>query len=124
MTHYREIPEFIERSLRNPSLKVREALRKRRVILLRSMKKSLYLFKSRERDYILIPRIVCSCRDFEINIVFRGMRRACYHLIAAELAMREGHIRILDVDEETFDRIFAEVLYEGKSLTLRKMLVQ
>lgn len=124
MTHYRKIPEFIERSLRNPSPRVREALKKRRVIMVRSGEKSLYLFKSRGRDYILIPGIACSCRDFEINVVFRGVRGACYHLVAAELALKEGGVRVLDVDEEAFERIFDEVLYEGKSLTLRKELAR
>ncbi|AKG38886.1 MAG: SWIM zinc finger family protein [Infirmifilum sp.] len=46
--------------------------------------------KDRRRSYIVIPGLFCSCEDFLFNAVYREKSKACYHMLAVELAIKEG----------------------------------
>ncbi len=120
--HYTEILAYLEKASRNPPPKVREALREGRVIILSSGGRKAHIFKSRSRDYLVIPGRVCTCRDFEINVVFKKLRPACYHLVTTHIALKEGLAKTLNVPSDVYDDIITEVIYAGKSSTLRKIL--
>jgi len=46
--------------------------------------------KDRKRLHIVVPGVFCSCEDFLFSVFYRGRSKACYHMIAVELAIKEG----------------------------------
>lgn len=102
--------------------RVVEAVRQRRVVEVSDEGGSrVYVFLGRSGDYLVVPGTFCSCRDFEFNVMFRWRRRACYHLVATELAIRRGLLRRLKVGRDTFLDILYEVVFNGRSRILRKL---
>ncbi|RLG74774.1 MAG: hypothetical protein DRO14_05365 [Thermoprotei archaeon] len=122
--NYRDVEKYITSINSEVPKKALEALKEKRVLLLigRNSGRSIYIFKSKERDYLIIPRLLCTCKDYEFNVVLRKTKSACYHLVAAELAIREGEVRKITVNDEVLDDILYEVIYDSFSRTLRKMM--
>jgi len=102
------------------------AVRERRVVKVNVNGKDFTFFKGRDRDYLLIRRLFCTCKDFEFNVVLRRKRPACYHLIATEVAERGGRnvVRELQLSVDEFYDIVYELVLDGKSNTLRKLLLK
>uniref|UniRef100_A0A7C4FFP1 SWIM-type domain-containing protein n=1 Tax=Thermofilum pendens TaxID=2269 RepID=A0A7C4FFP1_THEPE len=48
------------------------------------------LSADRRRYYVVIPGFYCSCPDFLFSVVLRGSKDKCYHLLAVDLALKEG----------------------------------
>ncbi len=66
--------------------------------------------RDRKRAYVVIPGLYCSCPDYLFSVFLRGRRRACYHMVAAELAMREGKYRVLrGEDDEGWSRVYRRI---------------
>jgi len=122
--NYRNVEKYVTSVSSEIPERALEAVREKRVLLLvsESSKRSMYVFKSRDRDYLIIPGILCTCKDYEFNVVFRKNKLACYHLIAAELAIRRGGVRIIHISDEELDNILYEVIYDGFSKTLRRIV--
>jgi len=125
MSHYRLVRVYIEgiKDLSGLSEKVSEALHERRVVRLVGNDVHLWVFNGRERDYVLIPKVYCSCKDFEFNVIMRGVRRSCYHLVTQYLAELTNNFRELGVNSETLYSVLNEIIYYERSLTLRKLLI-
>ena len=106
--------------------KVIEALSKRRFVRLilknSDVPREYWIFLGKDRDYILIPCMYCSCPDFTINVLSRRSKNFCYHLVALEIARRSSAYRELQVGAQEFKKIVLEVLIDGMSLTIRKLL--
>ncbi len=121
---YRDVEKYVASVNSEVPKRALEALKERRVLLLigKDSGQSAYVFKSKERDYLIIPRILCTCKDYEFNVVLRKIKPACYHLITAELAIRRGEVRKIVVDDEALNDIIYETIYEGFSRTLRKII--
>ncbi|MEZ0290684.1 MAG: hypothetical protein ABWJ42_06310 [Sulfolobales archaeon] len=49
-----------------------------------------FIYRTDRESYLIIPRVMCTCRDFIINVVFRKKKTSCIHLKAVELAMRKN----------------------------------
>jgi len=121
--NFRIIKEFIEfKHLELMNEKIREALHDRRVIKLSSDEVVIWVFYGKERDYLIIPKIYCSCMDFELNVIFRGVKKSCYHIVTQHVAEGSGFFRNLRVSNELINDILVEILYIGRSSTLRKIL--
>ncbi|MEL9997075.1 MAG: hypothetical protein QXH99_01040 [Sulfolobales archaeon] len=121
--NFRIVKEFIEsRHLELMNEKVREALHDKRIIKLSSDEVVIWVFYGKERDYLIIPKIYCSCMDFELNVIFRGVKKSCYHIITQHIAESNGVFRDLRVSSELINDILVEILYIGRSPTLRKIL--
>jgi len=121
---YRRVAKAVDEGVKNPPDKALELVRLRRIIKLVSKSgKILYIALGTTGDYLLIPRLFCTCKDFELNVVIRRTKGTCYHLIALELALRSNSFRELRVDDETLNDIMYEVLFSGKSVTLRKKML-
>ncbi len=101
-----------------------EAVRGRRVAAVNAGSLKLYFFRGRERDYLIVPGLYCSCRDFQFNVVLRGRRPSCYHLVVAEVLRREGRLRELKMGYEDIVNTVFEILYEGRSSILRKLMLR
>jgi len=124
--NYRNVKKYLETlDLSSVPEKVLNALKEMRIILLVSseLRRQAFIFKGKERDYLIIPKLFCTCKDFEFNVVLRKLKPTCYHLIATELALRKNHIKNVEVDSRVFDEVLYEVIYDGFSKTLRKVLV-
>lgn len=48
--------------------------------------REFWIIVGKERDYLIIPRLYCSCEDFYINVVTRRKVDLCYHLLSQALA--------------------------------------
>lgn len=124
--NYRCVREFLKSidDLSNLSDRVKESLHERRVLKLVCRDKNLWVFNSKDRDYLIIPKIYCSCMDFELNVIMRGSKKSCYHLITQHIAELKGAFRELSVSDELLNDIFVELLYSGRSDTLRKLMAR
>ncbi|MCS7107946.1 MAG: hypothetical protein RMH77_04120 [Sulfolobales archaeon] len=122
--NYRSVKESLERvrDLSNLSDRVKESLYEKRVLRLVCGDTYLWIFNSRDRDYLIIPRMYCSCMDFELNVVIRKTKKYCYHLITQHIAEGRALFKELHVSKESLNDILVEVLYIGRSSTLRKLL--
>ncbi len=100
------------------------AIRERRVVRVSVKDRSFTFFKGRDRDYFIVRGLFCTCKDFEFNVVLRRRRPACYHLVATEVAERKGTVKELQLSIDEFYDIVYELVLEGKSNTLRRLLLK
>jgi len=124
-----EIQNTIDTRLKNRliSSKAREAVYLKMLIKIivknHVEQKEYWIFHGRERDYIIIPKVLCTCKDFLIHVVPKQIKRTCYHLEAQALAEQTGKYRTLYLDEQTTNTILIEILKNEYSHTLRRMLI-
>lgn len=55
----------------------------------------------RSREYLVIPEVFCSCRDFYQSVVIQRESKMCYHLLAQKIGEIRGQFAVLamtDVD--------------------------
>lgn len=72
-----------------------------------------FLVKSsdRRKAYIVYPGEYCSCPDYLFSVYLRGRRRACYHLLAAEIAYKEKrYIEFKIESEEEWRRVYRDII--------------
>ena len=121
---YRRVAKAINEGVKNPPDKAIELVRLKRIIkLISGSGKIIYIALGTTGDYLLIPKLFCTCKDFELNVIIRRTKGACYHLIALELALKSNSFRELRVNDDTLNDIIYEVLFNGRSVTLRKKLL-
>lgn len=125
-------PEDVRKLLENTILsknippKAREAIYSERIIHITSRrgKEYFWIFRGKNRDYIIIPDYSCTCKDFIIHVISGNTRRPCYHLIAQKIAEEEGRYIELHIDEDSLiDDILLEILWYDYSPTLRRILI-
>lgn len=100
------------------------AIRERRIVRAYVDGRDFTFFKGKDRDYFLVRRLFCTCKDFEFNVVLRRKKPACYHLIAIEVAERGGAVKELRLSTGEFYDIMYELILNGRSNTLRKLLLK
>ncbi len=125
-------PEDIKKLLKNiifskniPS-KAKEAIYSERIIhvISRRGKEYFWIFRGKNRDYVIVPEYSCTCKDFIIHVVSENTRRPCYHLVAQKIAEEEGKYVKLHIDEDSLiDDILLEILWYNYSPTLRRILI-
>jgi len=71
-------------------LKAVQAVKRKRVIKFTFMPSGLVLWGvySRKRDklYLVIPNLYCSCTGFLMNVIMMRKKEYCYHIIAQKIA--------------------------------------
>jgi len=103
--------------------KVRDAIFERRLIKITYGDKELWFFRGKNHDYIIVPCVFCSCPDFQFNVLLRGTKQSCYHLLAQRLAVKRGAYVTLHIDcLEELNVIINEILHKNFSPHLRKLL--
>jgi len=103
--------------------KILEALRAGRFIRLVSVDGvEVYVFRGVERDYIVSPCRFCMCYDFIINVLGKRSKVVCYHIVGFEIAQRRGKLRVVRVSSEELADIVLEIVLQGFSATLRRVL--
>lgn len=90
--------------------KAMEAVKEGRVKKYRFSKSGrvYWLVVGKEREYWVIPNKYCSCSGFFINVVTQCKAKSCYHLLAQEIAEREGKYEEFEVDDVEGERLLEE----------------
>jgi len=102
--------------------KAKRAAKEGRVIIV-SEDPEIAVFLGSTGDYVLIPPVYCSCKDFSINALIRGKRRTCYHLLSFCLAKQSGLIKSIPAPAKIeLTTIVREIIISGRSKELRKLI--
>jgi len=72
--------------------------------------RAYWIVVGRRRDYLVLPGRFCTCDDFFINVVARSKVKSCYHLLAQEMAERQGRYEVYEVDDDEGERLLDEWL--------------
>ncbi len=68
--------------------------------ILKVKNKPVYLVRGKQLDYVIIDLGYCSCEDFYLNNVLRGLSVPCYHQLVLLLAQSMGkNIEEISVQE-------------------------
>ena len=54
------------------------------------------------KEYLVIERNFCSCRDFLFNVLYRREISTCYHLLARELAEQVNEFEEIEISDELY----------------------
>lgn len=75
-------------------LKALRAVKRKRVVKFKFMPSEVILWgvysEKRERLYLVIPDLYCSCTGFLMNVIMMRRREYCYHMVAQKLAERDN----------------------------------
>ena len=104
--------------------KVIEAITSKRFIKFKTnnLATEYWGYLGKERDYILIPCLYCSCPDFIINVLSKRIRDFCYHLVALEIARKKHMYRELSINERDLIIVIFEIITRSFSPYLRKLI--
>ncbi len=84
---------------------------------------SVYIFMSKKgNDYIMSLKS-CSCKSFLFNSVFKQVDDSCYHLKYLKTAQEEDRVMTIYLNNDDFLLVIEEIFSIGKSLKLRKSLL-
>ncbi len=81
-----------------------------------------WIYIGHRHDHIIVPRIYCTCRDFNIRVMTRKQHLSCKHLVIQYIAEKMGRYRILKIKLNDYKKIIKEILEIGISPTIRKLL--
>lgn len=82
-----------------------------------------WFYVTPRRDYLIIPGLYCSCKNFIINVMSRKNKYVCKHLVIQYIGSRKNMYRIVKLsDLDTYLNIIREILSINISPTLRKLL--
>jgi len=120
----RETKNALARLLERESESIMPAVYELRFIKLAirvgSYTQSLWVYLGRESDYLIIPGVFCSCKDFIMRTVINKTSSYCKHQAGVYMASKRNKYLTLSVTpEEAYDIVF-EILNEGMSLKLRR----
>ncbi len=103
-----------------------EAIHMKRVIKITVNNKytPYWIFLGKSGDYIVIPKIGCTCKDFLIHVVAQNQKTHCYHLETQILAEKKGKYVEVTVNKDTLNTILLEILKNQYSPTLRRILIK
>lgn len=103
--------------------KIKSAIFEKRLVRITYKGSKFWFFKGKERDYVIIPCTFCSCPDFQFNVLLRGTKEICYHLLAQRIAEERNIFTDLEVDSlDVINLITEEILQKNYSRLLRKLL--
>lgn len=69
-----------------------------------------WIIVGREEEYLVIPLVYCSCKDF-FFYVMTGEAYACYHLLAQRIAELSGLFSEVRESDEIYDRVVASRVF-------------
>ncbi len=60
-----------------------------------------WIVRGKRREYMVIPKIYCTCRSFYQEVVISRESKMCYHLLAQQIAeLRDAYEQIASTDSE------------------------
>lgn len=104
--------------------KLLNAINMRRFLVLidRDYGLKMYVFKGIDRDYLVSPCRMCTCSDFIINFVGRKRDYPCYHVVGFIIAEKQNKLNYVELDHNTLISIVNEIVFQGFSSKLRKII--
>jgi len=94
-----------------------------KVLIEGSSNPPVWVYVGSSRDYLIIPRTFCSCMDFIINVMSKGVKPYCKHIVAQYIVEEKGLYREVRVPNmEILIKIINEILDLNISSTLRRYL--
>jgi predicted nucleic acid-binding Zn finger protein len=69
-----------------------------------------YIVRGEMGDHIVLEDLICSCIDYYLNVVIRGRRRACHHIISVMIAREFGKIREIEHKDQEFLGILRKIM--------------
>jgi predicted nucleic acid-binding Zn finger protein len=104
--------------------KLLEAINMKRFLVLinRDNGLKIYVFKGINKDYLVSPCRICTCSDFIINFIGRKRGYPCYHVVGFAIAEKLNKLSYIELDNNMFTSIVYEIVFQGMSFKLRKIL--
>ena len=118
--HRRLVAEWVKKLKHTYTENLSALARTRPVFKISSGNLTYYVVKGRRGYYVVLPGLYCSCKEFEINVLMRRSRGACYHLALVDEAIRQGRVKELGLGLEDAVAVLIEVLETGDSILLRR----
>ncbi len=118
--HRRLVAEWVEKLKHTYTENLSALARTRPVFKISSDNLTYYVVRGRRGYYVVLPGLYCSCKEFEINVLMRRSRGACYHLALVDEAIRQGRVKELGLGLEDAVAVLIEVLETGDSILLRR----
>ncbi len=109
----KEMSELEEEELLRDQ-RILEILLSKRIYRIKYGELSFYVYRSGREDYVIIPRIMCTCPDFIMNVIMRRKRSSCIHLRALEIAIKKNYFREIVLDKEKFEKVLYSAVLSGK----------
>jgi len=85
-------------------------------------KPEILVFLGDVEDHVLVGEFYCNCKDFQINVLIQKKRKACYHLLSACIAGEKNKISFFSLDDVLARLIVKEIISNGKTITLRRII--
>ncbi len=60
----------------------------------------------RSKEYLVIPEVFCSCRDFYQSVVIQRNSKMCYHLLAQKIGEIRGQFTVLNMTDADRRRLY------------------
>lgn len=87
-------------------LRALEAVKRRRVVKFKFKPSGIEVWcvysKKRERLYLVIPKLFCSCTGFLMNVILTRRLKYCYHMLAQEIAEKENKYEVRELPDDEF----------------------
>lgn len=83
----------------------------------------IYIYMGKNGYDYLMSNKCCSCKSFLFNSVFKAKSNMCYHLKYLRNAEEKDEVKTLYLNSNDFLLIIEEIFSTGKSLKLRKELL-
>jgi len=67
-----------------------------------------WIVKGRTRQYMVIPKIYCTCRSFYQEVVISRESKMCYHLLAQQIAEIRDQYELVDSTDTKRRKLYVE----------------
>lgn len=84
----------------------------------------IWVYMGEERDYLLLPGVFCSCKDFILRTILNKASSYCKHQLGVYVALSRKKYIELNVYPEELYGIIQDILERGFSIHLRRKLTK
>ena len=67
-----------------------------------------WIVKGRSRQYLVIPKVYCTCRSFYQEVVISRESNMCYHLLAQQIAELRAQYELVDSTDTKRRKLYVE----------------
>lgn len=67
-----------------------------------------WIVTGRTKEYLVIPEVFCTCRDFYQAVVINGEVTMCYHLLAQKIAAVRDTYKTVEMTDADRRRLYSE----------------
>ena len=67
-----------------------------------------WIVKGRSRQYLVIPKVYCTCRSFYQEVVISRENNMCYHLLAQQIAELRDQYELVDSTDTQRRKLYVD----------------